>query len=181
MISQLPLLKLELQVTVLNEIPLIKLPACLSIFEAMALQETCQNLLRNKPKRIVLDFSQIIFIDSSGIGALINTLKTVEEQGVELVLWSVHPQVRTALLLAKLDHLMIDSETNAMSLADTHQLKAQPPAHHPSVRSRIKRLIDILGALIGLGITAIFLFLLPLLLNLIVQVQFYLVKPVVVY
>jgi len=156
MISQLPLLKVELQVTVLNGIPLIKLPACLSIFEAMALQETCQNLWQNKPDRIVLDLSQITFIDSSGIGALINTLKTVEEQGGELVLWSVHPQVRTALLLAKLDHLMIDSETNGISLADTHQLKAQPPAHHPSVRSRIKRLIDILGALIGLGITAIF-------------------------
>jgi len=156
MISQLQLLKVELSFTVLNGIFLVQLPICLNMPEAIALQATCQHLWQKKPTRIVLDLSRTIFIDSSGIGVLVSILKTATEQGIELVFWSVHPQVRAALFLAGLDpFLMIDSETKAITPADTHQLKHQLPTYHPSVRSRVKRLIDIIGALIGLGITAI--------------------------
>jgi lipopolysaccharide/colanic/teichoic acid biosynthesis glycosyltransferase len=51
-------------------------------------------------------------------------------------------------------NVIIDSENNMIALANIHQLKHQIPTYHPSVYSRVKRLIDILGALIGLGITA---------------------------
>ncbi len=156
MISQLPLLKVELQFTVLNGIFLLQLPTCLNLPEAMALQANCQHLWQKRTARIIFDLSRTTFIDSSGIGVLVSSLKTATEQGIELVLWSVHPQVRAALLLAGLEPLlMIDSETKAVTLADTHKLKHQIPIYHPSVRSRVKRLIDILSALIGLGITAI--------------------------
>lgn len=154
-VSELPLLRVQLQVTVLNGIPLVQLPDRLSMLEAMALQATCQHLWQNRPARIVLDLSRTTFIDSSGIGALVSSLKSAAERGISLVFWSVHPQVRAALLRAGLDpFLIIDSETKAITLANTHQLKDRYSTH-PAVRSQVKRLIDILGALIGLGITAI--------------------------
>jgi len=43
MVSQLSLLTVELQVTVLNGIPLVHCP-CLSMAEAKALKATCQQL-----------------------------------------------------------------------------------------------------------------------------------------
>ena len=148
MISQLPLLSVKLQVTVLNEIPLIQLPACLSEPEVLALKETCQHFWQQKHARIVLDLSQTTFIDNSVVDALANSLKSAAEQGFELVLWSVQPQVRAALLLVGLDpFVMIDSETKAINLADTHQLKDRLPTDHPS-GGRVKQFIDIVGGLI---------------------------------
>ena len=145
MVTQLPLLKLELQVTVLNGIPLVELPACLNKPEAMALKTTCQYLWQKRPARIVIDLSRTTFIDSSVIGAVVSSLKTTAEQEIEIILWSVHPQVREALLLAGLDRLvMIDAETEAVTLPDTDQLQNQIPTNYPSVRSRLKRLIGIL-------------------------------------
>lgn len=145
MVTQLPLLKLELQVTVLNGIPLVELPACLSKPEAMALKTTCQQLLQKEPARIVIDLSRTTFIDSSVIGEVVSSLKTTAEQRNEIILWSVHPQVREALILGGINRLvMIDAETEAITLADTDQLQNQIPSNYPSLRSRLKRLIDIL-------------------------------------
>ncbi len=47
---------------------------------------------------------------------------------------------------------------------------------HPSIYSKSKRLLDICGALVGLGITAILIIPSRSLFSLITQVQFYLVK-----
>lgn len=156
MVKQLPPLEVELEFTVLNEIPLVQLPACLSMPEAMALKATFQHLWQKRSSQIVLDLNCTTFIDSSGIGVLVSSLKIAREQGIELVLWSVNSQVRSALRLAGLEpFLIIDSETKVINLADTHQLKTQLLTSHPSVHSRVKRLIDILGALLGLVITSI--------------------------
>ena len=156
MISQLSLAKTKLQVTTLNGVSLVHLPACLTLSEAMGLEETCQNLLLKQPAQIVLDWSQTIFIDSSGIGALINTLKLASKQQTLLILWSVNSRIRAALPLELLNQfLIIDSETKVAPSAAFRQPKVQLLTIHPSVRSRTKRLIDIIGALIGLGITAV--------------------------
>ncbi|MBE9046992.1 sugar transferase [Pleurocapsales cyanobacterium LEGE 10410] len=156
MVSQLSLAKTKLQVTALNGVSLVHLPACLTLSEAISLEETCQNLLLKQPTQIVLDCSQTIFIDSSGVGALINILKPASKQQTLVVLWSVNSRIRAALSLALLNpFLIIDSETEAVPLAAPHQPKVQLLTIHPSVDSRTKRLIDILGALLGLVITAV--------------------------
>ncbi len=156
MTGQLPLLRLELPFTFLNGIFLVQLPVCLDMPGAMALQATYQHILRKRPNRIAFDLSWTTFIDSSGIGVLVSSLRTAEEHGIELVIWSVHPQIRAALFLAGLNQFMMtDSEIKAITLANTHQLKYQLPTYHPSVSSWAKRLLDIIGASIGLGITAL--------------------------
>lgn len=152
MVSQ-SLLRINPQVTLLNGLPLLQLPDCLSVPEAIALEATCQDIWQREPVRIVLDLSSTNIIDSSGIGAVINCLKKSREKGVEVVFWSVRSHIIEALLLAGLDpFLIIDSETATITLADSHQTHFF--TSHPSVNSRTKRFIDVLGALIGLGITA---------------------------
>jgi len=158
MVIQLSQPRSELQVTTLNEIPLVQMPVCLSLPEAIALETIYQHLWQKKPTKIVFDFSRTTYISSSGIGVLFHILKPAKEKGIELVAWSMQPQVKTTLLMAGINpFLTLDSGTQAITPADTHQIKVkeQLSADHPSVRSRVKRLIDILGAFIGLGITAV--------------------------
>jgi len=155
MVKQLQPLNLKLDFIVLNRVPLVQLPSCLSVIEAVALKVTFKQLLQNKPSQIVLDLSRTTSIDSSGVGALMSVLKTTEEQGIELILWSVNPRVKETLFLAGINSILkIEPATEAISLKST-PLKAQPLATHPSVKSWTKRAIDIIGALIGLLIVAV--------------------------
>lgn len=156
MITQTPLQTVELPITILNEIPLVQLPTYLSTSEAIALKATCQQMWEKQPVQIILDLSQTTSIDSSGIAALVSCLKTSEERGIKLFMWSVHPQVITALLLVGLKpSQIIDSETEAITLAGATQLKYQLPTSHRSLHSLVKRLTNTISALIGLGITAL--------------------------
>ena len=131
--------------------PVIKLPERLTVLEAVAFKQTCSQLLEevdSPPQQIILDFSQTKFIDSSGIGALVSNLKTAQAKNTELVLEQVQPPVMAVLSMTGLvDILQIQS---AEQWSDIHQ-----PETHPSVRSWVKRLIDIVGALVGLILTGI--------------------------
>ena len=131
--------------------PVIELPERLTVLEAVAFKQTCSQLLAEAdslPQQIILDFSQTKFIDSSGIGALVSNLKTAEAKNTKLVLEQVQPPVMAVLsMTGLLDVLQIKSSAE---WSDSHQ-----PETHPSVRSWVKRLIDIVGALVGLLITSI--------------------------
>jgi anti-anti-sigma factor len=147
------------RVTYMGAIPSVHLPVRLSILEAVAFKTTCQQLFSvdTLPSEIILDFSKTTFIDSSGIGALISNMKVARQKGSNLVLRSVNPQVMAVFALTSLDQVLtIEKNPPKLNLGETHHHQDnQLPMTHPSVRSWVKRLIDIVGALVGLGITAI--------------------------
>jgi anti-anti-sigma factor len=144
-----------------NETPLVQLPARLSVLEAVAFKQTCQQLCQESPypSQILLDFSQTTFIDSSGIGALVNNLRTTQQLGIKLVLRNVQPQVRSVLSITGLEQMLtIEGAAEAPSKQTrSASVKSSLPTTHPSVRSWVKRWIDVVGALVGLGITAVLL------------------------
>ena len=145
-------------VTVLNDVYLVQLPVHLTVIEAVAFQDRFKQLCQQKPapRRIVLDFGQTTFIDSTGIGSLVGSLKTARTEEIELILWSIHPQVMMAFSLAELDRVFqIDLGTEAIIYTENRLTEDRWPITHPSVRSRTKRAIDIVGALVGLLITAV--------------------------
>lgn len=105
---------------------------------------------------IIIDFHQTIFMDSSGLGALVSNLKIAQEKNIKFTLRNVTPQVTAVLNLTGLDKVF-NLESQAESPSINRQLEEQLPATHPSVRSWMKRLTDIVGSLIGLFITGILL------------------------
>jgi len=132
----------------------IQMPERLTVIEAVAFKEDCQALLQETStlEKIVCDFSQTNFIDSSGVGALVSNLKQARAKEVELSLNGVTPPVMAVLELTGLDKVLAIDSSLQFTKSD---LEEQLPTTHPSVRSWVKRWIDILGAIVGLLITAI--------------------------
>ena len=67
--------------------------------KAHQFRQKIQELLQANPKVIVIDFKDVTFMDSSGLGALVLSLKTVRAAGAKLFLCSVNEQVMMLLEL----------------------------------------------------------------------------------
>jgi anti-anti-sigma factor len=142
----------------LQDALLIQMPPRLSVVESPAFRDFFKDLVQTPPlpSRMILDFGQTALIDSSGVGALLSSLKCARTHQVQLSLWSVMPQVKLTFALAGLDELLpTEPHTDPTRPVVGNKTSVQPALAHPSVQSPIKRLIDIAGALVGLGVTAI--------------------------
>lgn len=141
----------------------ITLPTSLTVLEAVAFKQAFQDLCQSNPhlKQAELDFANTQFIDSSGIGAMVNVWKVAKQHNLAFSLHNVTNQVMMSLSLSGLDRYLDIRNTVTESPVDKN-LKTnrrgtpnRPYATHPSVRSPIKRLIDITGAVVGLTITGV--------------------------
>ena len=145
-------------VTFLNDTAIVQVSARLSVLEAVAFKQTCQELTEivPVPKKIIIDFHSTAFMDSSGLGALVSNFKLTQEKKIEFILLNVTPQVMAVLNLTGLNNTFSIESGSETPPSSNRQLE-QLPTTHPSVRSWMKRFIDIVGALIGLVITGILL------------------------
>src|SRR5690348_12004308 len=62
---------------------------------------TISDLLENGGKKIVLNLTDVNYIDSSGIGELIRTYTTVTSQGKQLKLLNLTRKIRELLIITK--------------------------------------------------------------------------------
>ncbi len=69
-------------------------------------------------RRILIDFSQTGYIDSSGLGALVSISKRVREAGGELRLSGLNEDLRSLFELTKLDTLFAIAETPQQALSN---------------------------------------------------------------
>ncbi|WP_035798235.1 STAS domain-containing protein [Crocosphaera chwakensis] len=67
--------------------------------KAHQFRQQVQKLLEKNPKVIVIDFKDVSFMDSSGLGALVLSLKMVRAAGAKLFLCSVNEQIMMLLEL----------------------------------------------------------------------------------
>ena len=130
--------------------PVVEMPERLTVLEAIVFKQTVGKLLQQDipHQEILLDFGKTRFIDSSGIGALIANFKLAQSENIKLVLESVQPPVMATLSMTGLSDILCIKSSEEWSPKES-------PETHPSVRSVIKRVIDIIGAIVGLTITGI--------------------------
>ena len=130
--------------------PVVELPQRLTVLEAVPFKQTISHLLQsdNSYQQIVLDFTKTKFVDSSGIGALIASFKSAQAKDTKLILETVQPPVMATLSMTGLDEVLDIKSCAKWSNKESLET-------HPSVRSIVKRFIDIVGAIVGLTITAI--------------------------
>ncbi len=138
----------------------IQMPERLTVLESIQFKETCHHILNQSPlpPQIRLNFSQTQFMDSSGVGVIVHHYKASQEKNIPLIIDEVRPPVMAILEMTGLADILTISPPN---FADSFQVTDYPTCHlpetHPSVKSKLKRWFDILGSLVGLGITAILL------------------------
>ncbi len=159
--------KASFKAAVLQSMGTIQLTKSFTVIEAVAFKQSCQDAFAQHPdlEEVVLDFADTTFIDSSGIGALVICHKLCESKGAKLRLINVPSQVMMALSLTELDKVFHIERAAAKTPAQVKALSKRRgtlqtalenlPEAHPSVRSKAKRAMDIAGALVGLGLTAI--------------------------
>ncbi|AFZ58643.1 sugar transferase [Anabaena cylindrica FACHB-243] len=136
---------------------LVQLPSRLTVIEAVSFRKYFQELLEDSSiTKIILDFGQTTIIDSSGIGSLITNIKSAKAKNIQLTVWSPNPQVKLAFSLVGLDKILnIQADTEAIIPTVSRKSQQRPPLTHASVRSPMKRTMDIVGAILGLGVTAV--------------------------
>ncbi|MBI5593881.1 MAG: STAS domain-containing protein [Deltaproteobacteria bacterium] len=69
-----------------------------------------------KSKKIVLDMNQVQFVDSSGCGALLSSLRTITSKGGDMKLASVQKPVQTLFELIRLHRIVEISEDREMAI-----------------------------------------------------------------
>ena len=60
---------------------------------------------RNRPKELTLDFREVSFMDSSGIGLVMGRYRLMQELDGEIAVCNVSPHIRRVMRLAGLDRL----------------------------------------------------------------------------
>lgn len=70
---------------------------------ASNLRNALLDQLNKDPQKLVIDFTQVGFIDSSGIAVLVETLKVSQNKKIALIFCSMNEKVKDVFELAQLD------------------------------------------------------------------------------
>ena len=66
---------------------------------------TINELIKDKPARLVVDLSGVTYIDSSGLAVLIEAMQSVEEYGGIFAIAGLQETVRSIFEIARLDQV----------------------------------------------------------------------------
>jgi anti-sigma B factor antagonist len=69
--------------------------------------ESIAELVKEKPARLVVDLSQVNYIDSSGLAVLINGMRDMEDYGGIFILAGLREEVRPILETARLENFFL--------------------------------------------------------------------------
>jgi anti-anti-sigma factor len=136
------------------------MPETLAISEAAAFQSTCQQVFAEQPNlsTLTLDFRATTFLDSSGLGALVICRRLCHQHQTDLQLLEVGQQVMLVLKMTDLDQVFtITEQAPAVQSSPQSESSLSQLSTHPSINSQAKRLMDILGSIVGLTITMVLL------------------------
>ena len=89
----------------LDDIAIIKVPGDhLDADNAKEFKEDISELIQQE-KKVVFDLSELRFVDSSGLGAIISCLRKLNESGGDLKLFGMNKSVRALFELVRLNRL----------------------------------------------------------------------------
>ncbi len=92
-------------------VAVLKLEGKLNMVSAPHLRQEVHSAVAAGNSKVVIDLSAVDFIDSSGLGALINGLKSTRQAGGDLRIAGPTEQVRLVLELTNMDRVLNAYET----------------------------------------------------------------------
>jgi anti-sigma B factor antagonist len=76
-------------------------------------------LAKHEPKRLVLNLSQVPYMDSSAIAVLVEALQKIRKSGGRIFLTDLQPRVKGLLEIARLDSIFVVAKDEADALTRT--------------------------------------------------------------
>ena len=73
---------------------------------AFARAQIDEAITTSKPEKMILDFTEVSFMDSSGIGLVMGRYKLLHTQGCPLVLCGLSPHIEKVMRLAGLEQIV---------------------------------------------------------------------------
>ena len=89
-----------------SDIVIVRGEGRLNMVSAAELRDTISDAVASGRRRVVVDLSQIGFMDSSGLGALIGSLKVARAAGGDLRIAQPSDQVQMVLELSNVDRIL---------------------------------------------------------------------------
>jgi len=77
------------------------------------LRAALMELLKKKPQRVMIDLSQVGFMDSSGVATLVEALRQQRAHSGKMVLFGMNPRVKSIFEISRLDSLFTIVEDEA--------------------------------------------------------------------
>jgi anti-anti-sigma factor len=84
-------------------VKIIALNESFNINTSQNFHQTIKEVITNEIKIVLIDFQGVTFMDSSGLGALVLSFKTLQESGIKMVMCSINEQVRMLFELTGMD------------------------------------------------------------------------------
>ena len=97
---------MAVEINVTGEVVTARLSGEIDHHSARAMREEIDNAVElNMPTLLVLDFKDVSFMDSSGIGLVMGRYRTLSKSGAELHITGASPQIHKMLKLAGIEKL----------------------------------------------------------------------------
>lgn len=89
----------------IDGVDLLILQGRLDVSTAKDIKEKISSLTRKNRVKLVIDMADVHFIDSSGLGSLVSSLRSVNKLGGDIKIASLQDQVRAIFELTRLDRI----------------------------------------------------------------------------
>ncbi|MGB3404259.1 MAG: STAS domain-containing protein [Microcoleaceae cyanobacterium] len=86
-----------------SDVKVVKPNGILDGTKATQFRQEISEIVQDGTKTVLIDFEDITFMDSSGLGALVLALKTVRAADSKLVVCSINEQIRILFELTSMD------------------------------------------------------------------------------
>jgi anti-sigma B factor antagonist len=104
-------------ITKQDDVSIVAIEGQLIVSNRQELKQKMLEELEGGARKLLVDFSQTGYIDSSGLGVLVSLSKKIREQGGALRLAGLNEDLRTLFELTKLDTLFQIADTRDQALA----------------------------------------------------------------
>ncbi len=108
-----------------GEVSIVDLTGQLTSFASGALRNTIADLIKQGRKKIVLNVGELVYLDSSGVGELVNCYMGVIKQSGEMKVVGLTPKVEEILKVTQLYRVFQEYQNEEAALSSFPERKRE--------------------------------------------------------